>query len=84
MENSKRCQSCYMEMKESGDFGTEADGNASVDYCVHCYRKGKFKRKMTLKEAVEANVPWWRDGCKDDDEARAKIMQVFPKLKRWK
>ncbi|MCL2212666.1 MAG: zinc ribbon domain-containing protein [Oscillospiraceae bacterium] len=78
------CQSCAMPMVEPKDFGTQADGGLSEDYCVHCWQGGRFTGDSTLEQAVEANIPWWRDGCKNDDEARAKIMEVFPNLKRWK
>jgi len=78
------CQSCYMPMNKPEDFGTESGGDASGDYCCHCYADGGFKYEMTLEEAVEANVPWWRsEGDESDDQARARIREVFPKLKRW-
>jgi hypothetical protein len=73
-----------MPLAKPEDHGTEADDSQSVDYCCHCYAKGRFTYPATLAEAVENNLPWWRDGCKDDDEARARIMEVFPTLKRWK
>ena len=41
-EEMKFCQSCGMPMQTAGDFGTEADGGASVDYCVYCYKNGAF------------------------------------------
>jgi len=79
------CQSCYMQMEEPKDFGTETDGKVSGDYCCHCYQKGKFTSEMTFEQAVEANIPWWRNEAdKSDDEARERIMAVFPTLKRWK
>ena len=78
------CQSCYMPMNKPEDFGTESGGDASGDYCCHCYADGGFKYEMTFEEAVEANVPWWRsEGDESDDQARARIREVFPKLKRW-
>jgi len=78
------CQSCYMAMTKIEDFGTESCGGASSDYCCHCYADGDFKHEMTLDEAVEANVPWWRnEGDESDELARMRIREVFPKLKRW-
>ena len=78
------CQCCYMPMINPEDFGTEADGNPSVDYCCHCYQKGAFTSENTLEEAIEENIQFWREeGDKGDDEARARIREVFPKLKRW-
>jgi len=85
MKDTNRCQSCYMEMKEPKDFGTEANESASADYCCHCYQKGAFTDNQTFEEAVESNIPWWKeDSDKSNDEARARIMDVFPTLKRWK
>jgi hypothetical protein len=72
-----------MPLREAKDHGTNADGGTNNDYCCHCYAKGEFTYESTLEQAVEDNIPWWREGCKNDDEARALIMQVFPKLKRW-
>jgi lactoylglutathione lyase len=78
------CQSCAMQMTKAEDFGTEADGSRNSDYCCHCWKNGGFTTEHTFEEAVEGNIPWWREeGDKSDDEARARIMEVFPKLKRW-
>ena len=78
------CQSCYMPMDEAEKFGTETDGSKSEDYCVHCYGNGEFKWEATLEQAVESNIPWWKDEDESDDVARERIMAVFPTLKRWK
>ena len=38
-----------------------------------------------LTEAVEFNIQFWRaDGDSSDDEAKTRIMEVFPTLKKWK
>lgn len=78
------CQSCYMPMDTEEKFGTTADGGKCEDYCVHCYGNGAFKWEATLDEAVESNIPWWKEAHESDDVARARIMEVFPNLKRWK
>ena len=83
MENALHCQSCYMPMDEADKFGTELDGNKSEDYCVYCYQKGEFTTPQILEQAVEVNIPWWKSEEESDDVARARIMEVFPKLKRW-
>ena len=85
MENAKHCQSCYMPMDTADKFGTESNGKPSEDYCCHCYQNGDFVYKQTFEEAVEGNIPWWKaEGDKSDDEARQRILQIFPTLKRWK
>ena len=85
MKNTNRCQSCYMEMKEATDFGTEADKSPSNDYCQYCYENGDFTTTQTFEEAVEGNIGFWRvEGDTSDDAARTRILAVFPTLKRWR
>jgi hypothetical protein len=80
----KHCQSCNMPMGNPEDFGKEADGSPSSDYCVHCYQNGDFTWKPTFEEFVEGNVEFWREeGETDDIAARARCMEVLPTLKRW-
>ncbi|MFA7562235.1 MAG: zinc ribbon domain-containing protein [Methanoculleus sp.] len=38
----RTCQSCGMPMSAAEQFGTEADGASSKDYCTFCYRDGAF------------------------------------------
>lgn len=83
MGQSLNCQSCYMPMDVEEKRGIETDGNKSDDYCVYCYQNGEFTATQTLEQAVETNIPFWKGEGESDDEAREKIMQVFPKLKRW-
>jgi len=84
MENQKLCQSCAMPLTNDEDFGTNADGSRNEDYCKYCFVNGDFTTKQTFEEAVEGNIQFWREESdKGDDEARARIMEVFPKLKRW-
>ena len=83
------CQSCYMPMVKPEDFGEEADGSPSADYCHYCFKNGGFTTKQTLEEAVEGNIQFWREegeteSAENDAKARARIMEVFPTLKRWK
>ena len=68
------CQSCYMPMIKPEDFCTD-------DYCRYC--GDDFTGGLDLTKFVEQNIQFWRDGCKNDDEARVRIMEVFPNLKRW-
>ena len=77
------CQSCAMPMTEE-KYGSLSNGEKTSEYCHYCYKNGDFTTKQTLAEAVEGNIPFWRDGCADDDEARQRIMEVFPTLNRWR
>ena len=77
------CQSCAMPMDAPDKFGTESDASPNGDYCVHCWKDGNFTYECTFEQAVENNIPWWKSKEESDDVARARIMEVFPKLKRW-
>lgn len=48
-EEMKFCQSCGMPMQTAGDFGTEADGGASADYCVYCYKTAPLPKRARWK-----------------------------------
>ncbi|MCL2557504.1 MAG: zinc ribbon domain-containing protein [Treponema sp.] len=78
------CQSCSMPMTKPEDFGKEADGSASKDYCCHCYPKGAFNSpNETMEEMIETCIPFCREYYESDEAARADMTARFPKLKRW-
>ena len=43
------CQSCGMPLTDN-DKGTNADGSRSEDYCVYCYKDGKFLADCTMEQ----------------------------------
>lgn len=79
------CQSCAMKMSEK-DYGSNADGSKNKEYCKYCFQNGKFTKEQTMEEAIESDIQFWMNDtdCKTADAARSKMMEVFPKLKRWK
>ncbi|MCL2215714.1 MAG: zinc ribbon domain-containing protein [Defluviitaleaceae bacterium] len=77
------CQSCAMPMDAPEKFGLDAGGSRNEDYCCYCWQNGKFANESTLSQAVENNIPFWKSEDESDDIARERIMEVFPKLKRW-
>lgn len=83
MENV--CQSCGMFMS-SNDYGKNADGSVNTEYCKYCFPNGKFGKDETMEEMIESCIPFWLndDDCKTEEDARNKMMNIFPKLKRWK
>jgi len=87
MENTmeKFCQSCAMPLTKPEDFGTEAGGVPSEDYCVYCRKDGKFEGDCTMEEMVEGCIPFCLEAgvYPDADAARAGMMAFFPQLKRW-
>ena len=80
------CQSCGMRMMKEEDYGKNADGTASREYCRYCFPNGKFSRDETLEEMVESCIPFMLEGgeCKTAEEAREKLMKELPKLNRWR
>lgn len=40
----------------------------------------------TMEEMIESCIPFWINDsdCKTADDARNKMMKIFPNLKRWK
>ena len=81
------CQSCMMPMNlgEGEEYGTEKDGSKSTDYCSYCYKDGAFTSDYTLEQMVEVCIPFAIEGgaFKTADEARAGMLESYPKLKRW-
>ena len=83
MENI--CQSCGMLMTQN-DYGKNADGSISKEYCKHCFSNGRFGKDETMEEMIESCIPFWleEEDCKTEEEARNKMREFFPTLKRWK
>jgi predicted transcriptional regulator YdeE len=79
------CQSCAMPLAKTEDFGTEADGNPSRDYCAYCYKDGNFSGMSTMEEVIETCIPFCLEAgeYKDAETARTEMMRYYPKLKRW-
>ncbi len=47
----KFCQSCGMPLTDE-ILGTNADGSKNEDYCIYCYRDGKFLQECTMEEMI--------------------------------
>ena len=47
----KFCQSCGMPLTEEV-LGTNADGSKNEDYCMYCYKDGKFLQDCTMEEMI--------------------------------
>ena len=83
--NMKFCQSCGMPMA-GAEYGTEADGSPSPDYCNYCYKDGKFTGEMTMEEMVDFCTPFMVRSHPDmtAEQAKEQMLRFFPMLKRWK
>jgi hypothetical protein len=80
------CQSCgLMPLDSPENFGTNADGSKSEDYCVYCFKDGAFTYPdVTLEEWIKLCAGfvagYW---SVTEEEAAAKLSEYVPKLKRW-
>ena len=80
------CQSCGMPMDCAGKFGTNADGAACAEYCVHCYQKGAFTwPDATLERMVAVSAQKMAQATGFAlEQARVQVSTSLPTLKRWK
>ena len=78
------CQSCGMPMQKNEDFGTNADGSKSEEYCRFCYRKGRFTDEgITMEEKIKKNTEMATKMGMAEEKAREMANNIIPKLKRW-
>ena len=81
----KICQSCGMPLQNQEDFGTNASGSKSEEYCFHCFQNGKFLDEgITLQEKINKNVKFAVQMGISEHEARKMASTVLPELNRWK
>lgn len=79
------CQSCGMPLSDPGEWGTEADGSATQDYCRHCYSKGAYTYDATMDELIESCAPYLvQYSGLSLDEAISLMGAMLPGLKRWR
>ena len=79
------CQSCGMPLQKNGDYGTNAKGIRSEEYCFHCFQNGRFLDEgISLEEKISKNVKFAVQMGMSESDARKMASEVLPKLKRWK
>jgi len=70
--------------------GTNADGSKNEEYCMYCYKDGKFTNDCTMDEMIEFCAQFVDEVNKNmpkpmtKDEYKQMMRQYFPTLKRWK
>ncbi len=83
------CQSCGMPLNEEV-LGTNTDGSKNQDYCIYCYKDGKFLQDCTMDEMIEHCAQFVDEVNKQlpkpmtKDEYKQMMQGYFPLLKRWK
>ena len=85
----KFCQSCGMPLTEEV-LGTNADGSKNEDYCMYCYKDGKFLQECTMDEMIEHCAQFVDEVNKGlptpitKEEYIGQMKMYFPHLKRWR
>lgn len=70
--------------------GTNADGTPNEDYCIYCYKDGKFTQDMTMEQMIDHCAQFTDEINKQSgqnltkEQAKEMMRQFFPHLKRWK
>ena len=75
------CQSCGMPLTDEV-LGTNADGTKNEDYCMYCYKDGKFLQDCTMDEMIEHCAQFVDEVNKGQYIGQMKM--YFPHLKRWR
>ncbi len=85
----KFCQSCGIPLT-SEILGTNADGTPNEDYCIYCYKDGKFTQDMTMEQMIDHCAQFTEEINKNSgqnltvEQMKEQMRQFFPHLKRWK
>jgi general stress protein 26 len=85
----KFCQSCGMPLTDEV-LGTNADGSKNEEYCMYCYKDGKFTQDCSMDEMIEHCAQFvgeFNDGSGlklSREEAIGQMKMYFPHLKRWR
>ena len=83
------CQSCGMPLTNDV-LGTDADGTKNDDYCMYCYKDGKFLQDYTMDEMIEHCAQFVNavnEGLEKPitkEEYIGMMKSYFPQLKRWR
>ena len=89
LDEVKFCQSCGMPLTNE-ILGTNADGSKNEDYCMYCYKDGKFLQDCTMDEMIEHCAQFVDEVNKGlpapitKEEYIGQMKMYFPHLKRWR
>jgi hypothetical protein len=79
------CQSCGSPFAWWADYGTEADGSPSRDYCRLCYARGCFRFDCSMEDMLQ--VASARLACATGmpvARAQGLLGRLLPGLARWR
>lgn len=78
------CQSCGMPIEKPEQFGTNVDGSVNQDYCIYCYKDGKFIDDVSMEEYIDMCAQYGEQAWMTNEEMKEYCTKLFPTLKRWK
>lgn len=78
------CQSCGMPL-EDGIMGHDADGSINENFCKWCYDGGAYLSDCTMEDMASfcTDIMVKEHGA-DPEQAHAYMLELLPKLGRWK
>ena len=85
----KFCQSCGMPISKDV-FGTNANGTPNEDYCIYCYKDGKFTQDMTMEQMIDFCAQFTDEINRNSgqnltvEQMKEQMRQFSPHPKRWK
>jgi len=80
----KICQSCWMPLENLEQFGTNADWSMNQDYCIYCYKNGKFIDDVSMEEYIDMCSQYWAQAGMTNEQMKEYCTKLFPTLKRRK
>jgi len=73
-----------MPLTTPAQFGIEADGTTTREYCIYCYKEGQFEQPdITLEGMIEMCTAILNQEGMDEESARAMLRNQLPFLNRW-
>lgn len=78
------CQSCGMPLSNPEQFGINADRSKNEDYCIYCYKDGKFIDDVSMEEYIDMCSQYGTQAGMTNEEMKEYCTKLFPTLKRWK
>ena len=76
------CQCCGMPLEDS-IISREKDGALNEDYCKWCYADGTYTYG-NMDDLIEVCIPHMKSENFSEEQARAYLKQMLPKLDYWK
>ena len=77
------CQCCGMPLEEDGMMGHNSDGSLNEDYCKWCYADGTYTYS-DMDDLIDVCVKHMVNENFTEEQARAYMKELLPKLDYWK